>query len=524
MKVSDVSTMREMDRTAIEQYGISDELLMENAGGAAARVIMDNVPPAGRRFVIFCGMGNNGGDGFVVARKLHSNHAKVVVYLLGDPDKYKGAARLNYEILQRIPVRMERISSAGAARSETLHADAVVDGIFGTGLTRDVEGMFADVVELINDCGKPVFALDIPSGVNGDTGRVHGVAVRADATVTFGLPKLGNMLYPGFDLCGTIHVTHISFPLEIHDADTVEAEINEPSPLPRRNPAGHKGSFGQALFVAGARAYFGAPGFAAQAFMLAGGGYARLAAPKGIVPHVATRAPEIVFHPQEETDEGAIALANEKALLEVAGGMDMVVVGPGMSLDEEAQELVRRLCREIPVPLLIDGDGITAVADDPDAVRSRGAATVLTPHPGEMARLTGRNVGEVLADPVGMVRRLARELRTVVVLKIAHSLVATPQGGMYINMSGNSGMGSAGTGDVLTGTIAAMHCLGLPFTDAVRKGVFIHGFAGDLAAESLGEDGITARDVAGHLPLAMRMDREGIGEPFASKYAGVRVV
>jgi hydroxyethylthiazole kinase-like uncharacterized protein yjeF len=524
MKVSTVSEMKALDRTAIEKFGITEELLMENAGLAVYSVLSAEFGIRGRRFVVFCGVGNNGGDGLVVARKIHSNGGAVKVFILGDPGKFKGAAKTNLDIVSRLPVQVRQIQSLETIRQDVAHCDGIVDAIFGTGLTRDVGGLYRDAIALINESGKPVFSVDIPSGVNGDTGKVMGAAVKADTTVTFGLPKVGNVLFPGYELCGKLYVSHISFPPSTYDADSLRVEINQPVRLPPRDPNGHKGDFGEVLFIAGAASYFGAPYFAALSFLKAGGGYSRLAAPKSITPFIANKGSEIVFVPQRETGAGSIALQNKRALLALSERMDMVVLGPGLSLEEETQQLARELAREIDKPLLVDGDGITAVCKDLQVIKRRKAQTILTPHLGEMSRITRTSVGDIDANKIDVLQRTASDLNAVIVLKGAHSLIGYPDGRVFINMSGNSGMATAGSGDVLTGTIAAMFGLGLPVPDATRKGVFIHGLSGDLAARDKGEDGITAQDILDYLPLAVRMDREGMPEALGERYVGARVV
>lgn len=524
MKVSRVSEMRALDRTAIEEFGIVAELLMENAGQAVYFVLLKEFGIKGKNFVIFCGLGNNGGDGFVVARKIHSSGGAVKVFVLGDPGRFKGAAKINLDIVSRLPIEVRRIECAEAVKTEVVHCDGIVDAILGTGLTRDVAGLYRDVIELINESGKTVFSVDIPSGVHGDTGKVMGVAVEADYTITFGLPKIGNMLFPGYDLCGKLYVSHISFPPSIYNADTLKVEINHPVRLPTRDKDTHKGDFGEVLFVAGASSYFGAPYFAALSFLKAGGGYSRLAAPESIVPFIASKGSEIVFVPQVETSSGSIALQNKRTLLELSERMDMVILGPGLSLEKETQQLVRELAGEIDKPLLIDGDGITALCQDLQIVKGRKAETILTPHVGEMSRITKMSVREVDANKIDVLQRTARELNSTIVLKGAHSLVGYPDERVFINMSGNPGMATAGSGDVLTGTIAAMFGLGLSVQEAVRKGVFMHGLAGDLAAEDKGEDGITAQDILDYLPLAVKMDREGLKDRLRDRYIGAHVV
>ena len=502
-----------MDRQAIEQYGIVEEILMENAGLAAYRVLSAAVGIAGRRFLVVCGAGNNGGDGLVVARKIHSGGGDPRVAILSNPAGYRGAAKTNYDIVSRLGLKVRTIDDAGALDDDIRNCDAIVDAIFGTGLARPVTGRYGDVIQRINHSRKRVLSLDIPSGVEGDTGRILGIAVKADDTVTFGLPKIGNLLHPGCGQGGRLHVTHISFPPELYRSDALAVALNPPPDLPSRDPAGHKGSFGNVLFIAGAAAYFGAPYFSAAAFLKAGGGYARLAAPRSIVPATAQKASEIVFHPQAETDDGSIALENEPSLRTLAETVDMVVMGPGLSLNPETRKLVRSLAAAIPVPLLVDGDGITAAAENPDCIRRRKSPTLLTPHMGEMARLTGRAIDEIAADPVGILRRTAADLGAVVILKGPHSLIGFPGGRVLVNPSGNAGMATAGSGDVLTGTIAALVGLGMSVEGAAAGGVFLHGLSGDLAADSIGQDGMTAQDILEFLPLALKTAREEAASP-----------
>lgn len=524
MKVTTVSEMRKLDRTAIEQYGIKDEILMENAGEAVYFVILNELGIKDNKFVVFSGMGNNGGDGFVIARKIHSNGGDVKVFILGDPGRFKAAAKLNLDIVSRLPIEVHEIDSIERVKKDIAHCDVIVDAIFGTGLTRDVGGLYSDVIELINGSGKKIFAVDIPSGIHGDTGKVMGTAVKADYTITFGLPKIGNMLLPGNEFCGKLFLTHISFPPSMYERDSNKIEINDTPGLPARDQDGHKGDFGEVLFVAGAESYFGAPYFAALSFLKAGGGYSHLAAPRSMTPFIANKGSEIVFVPQKTTVAGSISIENKDALVALSEKMDMVVLGPGLSLDKETRQLARELAKEINKPLLIDGDGITALCEDPDIIMQRTGETILTPHLGEMSRITKMPVGRIDAGKIEALQQTAKELNAIIVLKGAHSLIGYPDGRVFINLSGNSGMATAGSGDVLTGTIAAMFGLGLPVQEAVRKGVFIHGFSGDLAAEEKGEDGITAQDILDYLPLAVKMDRQGLNKTFWDRYCGVRIV
>lgn len=514
MKVSRVSEMRELDRRAVEQFGIPTEVLMENAGEAVYFVIRRELGIEGKRFVVFCGSGNNGGDGFVVARKLLSNGGEVKAFLLTGREKYQGAARKNLDILSRFPVEIREIKSVAEIKGDLFAADAIVDAIFGTGLDRNVDGLYREVIQLINESGKKVFAIDIASGINGDSGQEMGISVKADCTVTLGLPKIGNLLYPGYGRGGRLYVTHISFPPSLYESDSIKVEIAKPMPLPERRPDTTKMDYGPVLVIAGAANYYWAPHASAYSCLKAGGGYVYLACPRSLAPAIARSGPEIVFQPQKETSSGSISSENKDALLELASRMKMVVLGPGLSLNEETQRLVQELAKEIEKPLLIDGDGLTAISKEPEIIKKRKSPTVLTPHLGEMARITGIERSEIERNRVDVLQQTSSRLNATIVLKGAHSLIGYPDGRVFINVAGaaggKAGMATAGSGDVLNGTIAAMYCLGLDIEEAVRTGVFIHGLAGDLAAKEKGPDGMTAGDILDSLPNAVRHYRENL--------------
>ncbi|MEN6373523.1 MAG: NAD(P)H-hydrate dehydratase [Smithella sp.] len=509
MKLASVEEMRLMDRRAMEELGIIEEILMENAALAAIHLLQKEFAIRGKNFVIFCGSGNNGGDGLAVARLIHSNGGLAKVYIIGDRKKYRGAAKTNLDIISKLPVNVVNLEAAAEARRDVTHCDMVIDAIFGTGLDREVRGVAAEVIDLINKGAQKVLSLDIPSGINGNTGEVMGTAVKANYTATFGLPKIGNLLYPGYEMCGKIFITHISFPPSFYGAKELQVETNSHILLPPRPADAHKGSMGDILFIAGAANYYGAPYYAAMSCLKSGGGYARLAAPQSIVGKLATKGREIVYLPQKETAAGSIALDNKQQLLDAAAQVDMVVIGPGLSLNNETVKLVRELCASIEIPVLIDGDGLTAIAENHAILPERKAPTILTPHMGEMARLTKKPVSAIYSHRINILQETAKKLNSIIVLKGAHSLIGQPDGSVYINLSGNPGMATAGSGDVLTGCIAAMFGMGLEPEEATRKGVFLHGYAGDLAAAAKGADGITASDILDFLPLALKNDRAG---------------
>ncbi|MBN2350647.1 MAG: NAD(P)H-hydrate dehydratase [Bacteroidales bacterium] len=524
MKISNVNEMRHLDHQATSEYGIPQEILMENAGQAAYYTILKETGIRNKNFVVFCGVGNNGGDGLVVARKIHSSGGNVTVFIIGDRSKYIGASKQNCSIVEKIQINVFDLQDISITKHIVQSADVIVDAIFGTGLDREVKGIQKDAIALINESHKTVFSLDIPSGVNGNTGEMMGATVKADYTITFGLPKLGNLLYPGFEQCGKLYVTHISFPPVLQNADVLKIAVNQPKPIPLRKKECHKGDFGKTLFIAGSSNYLGAPYFAALSFLKAGGGLSFLATPEIISAFIGNKGSEIVFIPQKNTVSGSISLDNKRQLLEFSEKADMVVIGPGLSLNNETQTLVRELCREIRKTLLIDGDGITAVAKDLDCIIKRSAPTILTPHAGEMASITKLNTEVLFKDKINVLQDTCHKLNSTIVLKGAHSLIGYPDKKIFVNLSGNPGMASAGSGDVLTGVIAAMSCLGFSTEDAVRMGVFIHGFAGDLAVKDKGEDGILASDIMEQLPVAMKSFRENIHSLTNDFYQNIYVI
>ena len=524
MKISNVNEMRNLDRRAIEEYGITQEILMENAGQAAYFTILKEFGIKNKNFVTFCGAGHNGGDGLVVTRKIYSNGGKVTVFILGDRSKFQGAAKQNFDIVSKLQINVIDLHDVSLALETINKSDAIIDAIFGTGLDREVKGKYEDVVNMINASRKTVFSIDIPSGINGDTGQVMGTAVKADYTTTFGLPKIGNLLYPGFEFGGKLSVTHISFPPVMQNSNHLKIATNDPKSIPARDKNTHKGSFGKVLFIAGSSNYLGAPYFSAMSFLKAGGGLSYLATPDNLVASIGNKGSEIVFFPQKHTPSGSISLENKQQLLKFSENVDMVVIGPGLSLNSETQKLVRELCAEIKKPLLIDGDGISAVANDWECIKNREAPTILTPHLGEMARIVGQSIEDISTNKINVLQNTAQELNATIVLKGAHSLIGYPDKNVFINLSGNPGMATAGSGDVLTGTIAAMYGLGFLINDAVSMGVFLHGFAGDLAAKDKGEDGLIASDIMDQLPASLRIYREEFNSVIEDHYHSIYII
>lgn len=508
MNIAWVKEIQRMDQDAVQKYGIRNELLMENAGMAVYRVISQNIGVKNKHFLLFCGTGNNGGDGLVTARKLYSNGASVKLCILNNPEKFHDAAQINWQIIQKLKIPVFITPKIEEIESLIKPDDILVDAIFGTGLTKDINGTYFQIVQIINQKNNPIISIDIPSGINGNSGAICGIGIKADYTVTFGLPKVGNILYPGYEYGGKLYTSHISFPPELYEDENLKIHINYPVIIPNRPANGHKGFFGNALFIAGAQNYFGAPYFSSLSFLKAGGGYSRLAAPASMIPYISLKASEVVFLPQSETKAGTISLDNFNELLEWSKKMDIIIIGPGLSLQEETQLLIQKLISEIDKPILIDGDGLTALSENPSVLKKRQSTTVLTPHLGEMARLTKKSIQEIKEDPIHIIQEFSQKFNSIIVLKGAHSIIGLPNHHIFINMTGNSGMASAGSGDVLTGTIAAMFTLGLPIELAVRQGTIAHGLAGDLAAQEKGEDGMIAQDIMESLPKTLKILRK----------------
>jgi hydroxyethylthiazole kinase-like uncharacterized protein yjeF len=514
MKVASVSEMRKMDQTAVKKYSIDEILLMENAGNAVFYAIEKEIGLKDKKFLILAGGGNNGGDGMVLGRKLHSNGAEVSLFLLTDEQKLKGITKKNFKILKKIGVSIKKKPNQKEIQKALDGNDVIIDAMLGTGLSGEVKGIYKKTIELVNKSGKKVLSVDIPSGINGDTGTIMGVAVKSDITVTFGLPKIGNLNYPGYEQWKKLYVSHISFPPELYKDKSLKTAINYPLALKERGKDTHKGSFGKCLFISGAKKYLGAPYFSAMSFLKSGGGLSYLATPESISTSIGKKGKELVLLPQKETKTGSLSKTNLKELIEFSKGVDFVVMGPGLSLDKETQELARSLIMKIKKPLLIDGDGLTALKGNIDILKKRKNLTVLTPHPAEFIRLFGGKTKETKTNRVQITREKSALYGCFIVFKGANSLIGCPDGEVFINLTGNPGMATAGSGDVLTGIIAAMLKV-VPgntekekFENAVRTGVLIHGLAGDFSAREKGEDGITATDILNSIPEAIKKYRQ----------------
>lgn len=487
--------------------GISAESLMERAGWEVARAAVAVAGGAyGRRAVVVCGKGNNGGDGLVAARHLARAGMRVSVVTVDEASGLREPAATNLLRLDEVDVRVRAFSTEGFAR-ELDRADVVVDAIFGTGFHGSPEGAFAEAIAVLNQGGAPVVAVDIPSGVNGETGAVEGEAVFADVTITFGAAKAGVVLFPGADRSGVVDVVDVGFPPDLVRADLrLVEEADVAGLLPAREPDAHKRTSGVVIVVGGSRSMTGAVCLAAEAAYRAGAGLVTVAVPEGILPVVQSMIAEATFLPLPETSEGTVAEEAAAILAERMSGVGAVAIGPGMTTNEETARFIRGVVRDCESPLVVDADALNAFGGRAAELAGRRSEAVLTPHAGELGRLAGVSSREVLADRVGHARKLAVETQSVVLLKGSRTLIASPGGSVSVNPTGDSVLATAGTGDVLTGTIAGLLARGLATADAATAGAYLHGMAGRMAGRELGE-GTTARDVLLNVARAARRVR-----------------
>lgn len=505
MKVVTAEQMRRIDRVTIEERGIPGAQLMEHAGGAVARQILERYREG--KVAVVAGKGNNAGDGFVVARLLAERGWPVTVLLLADPDELRGDALAMFRAMPE-NVNQVRINDAEQLKEALASCDLIVDAILGTGIQGAVRGLFGEAVEAINSARKVVVAVDIPSGLPASGEPIEGPVVRADLTVTMGLPKLGMVIHPGVEFAGKTAVARLDFPDDLINDPAITMELVEDRAigrrLPERPPAGHKGTFGSALIVGGSPGMTGAPVLASRAAMRSGVGLVFCAIAEALQPQVAARLLEELTIGLSSADGRNLDPSSLESLSGQLARMKAVAVGPGLGRAEQTQQFVRRAVVEIERPMVIDADGLNALGGHMDHLRERKASTILTPHPGEMSRLTGLPVYKIQSDRIGVARRLAHDFGVIVVLKGARTVVAEPGGCTFINPTGNTGLAKGGSGDVLTGLIVGLLAQTGDALGAALCGVFLHGLAADIAARSMPERAIVASDVIDHLPEAMR--------------------
>jgi NAD(P)H-hydrate epimerase len=524
MKILTSQQMKEIDRQTIEEIGIPGPVLMENAGLQIFRVLQALFPFFKKeKIVIVAGKGNNGGDGLVVARHLHNNGARPLVFLLASRIEVGGDAAINLRIGEKSKVKILEIPNPEAwkrRRKELEHASVIIDAIFGTGLTKPASGLQALAIADINKSAAFKLAVDIPSGLSSDTPEIIGPAVKADLTVTLAAPKIAHVFPPAEELVGDLYVADISVPPDLFSSPGLKLELIEKARLlpvfTRRKRDSHKGSYGHLLIIAGSLGKTGAAVMAARAALLSGAGLVTVATPASCLPIVARSVMELMTEPLAETAEKTLsAEALEKALA-LSRGKDALLIGPGISTNRSTCEFVWNLLPRVKAPVVIDADGLNILALKPGLLNRLPRPAILTPHPGEFGRLVGLSVPEVLKQKLDLVPAFARKHGVFLVLKGYRTLIADPRGNVYVNPTGNPGMATGGTGDVLSGLVASLLMQQKDPLQAALAAVYLHGLSGDLAAEKVGERAMVAGDLIRFLLRAMkRMEDEAAAKDFA---------
>jgi ADP-dependent NAD(P)H-hydrate dehydratase / NAD(P)H-hydrate epimerase len=507
MRVLNTQQMREADRVTIDEIGIPEIVLMENAGRqavAAMEAAFEDLPAS--KVAVLCGRGNNGGDGFVVARTLSQRGIEAMVFLLGSVSDVRGTARTNLEILGRVGVTVVEIANAQEWElhfTEVSECDLIVDAIVGTGFHGPLTGLLETVVGDVNGLGAPVVAIDLPTGVSADSHELEGEAIEASMTVTLAAPKIPLILPPADAYGGDLVIADIGIPaavIEELEGPWLEILTRERMRelVPTRAAESHKGDFGRVLVVAGSFGKTGAAHLTALGALKSGAGLVTIATPRSCVPTVAAMMPEYMTEPLEETAAGTIDFSAVDRVLDMKA--DVIAIGPGLGQDPSTAAFVQAVVERVGVPLVLDADALNAFAGDPERLAGRdGVDVIITPHPGEMARLLNVSIEQVQSDRLEHAREFAAAHRVHVVLKGHRTIIAGPEARSFVNLTGNPGMATGGTGDLLTGMIAAWFAQILDAEGACKLAVYLHGTAGDLAEADEGEAALLPTDIAARL-------------------------
>ncbi|HUA13761.1 MAG TPA: NAD(P)H-hydrate dehydratase [Verrucomicrobiae bacterium] len=514
MKIVTVAEMRAIDGATSERFGVPSLTLMENAGAAVAEHVLA-YHSAARRIVVLCGKGNNGGDGFVAARRLHQKGKTVQVILLADPSELKGDAALMYA---KLPVAAIAVHSSEELKTDrvrlSMPADLYLDSILGTGFKPPVTGLYADAIAMLNAVQAPIIAVDIPSGADADAMAPQpGLIARADSIITLTAARPAHVFSLLSD--GPTYVAGIGSPDEAIVSDlhlNVITARDFASLIQPRPVESNKGNYGHVLVVGGSVGKAGAAAMAGMSALRSGVGLATVAAPKSVLPTVAGFHPEVMTEPLPETDAGTIATSAGVRIEELLKNMTVLAIGPGISRDPHTATLVRSLVAHHKTPMVVDADGLNAFEGRTNELNGKGRTLVITPHPGEMARLAACSIADVQKDRLGVARRFAAEHQVIVVLKGHRTLVVQPDGEAWVNTTGNPGMSTGGTGDILTGMVAAMVAQAMARKSAAQDSshamlavcaaVHLHGLAGDVMLDSVGEHSMVATDLLRGLPEA----------------------
>jgi NAD(P)H-hydrate epimerase len=508
MYVVTAQQMKDMDRLTIESFGIPGIVLMENAARGATDSLYRHFPNfRSLKVGVAAGHGNNGGDGFVMARYLASANVSVNVYLLSKRKKVKGDAAVNLKLLDRMNVPVHEVTDVAAFESHQdrmRSCDLWIDAMLGTGLTSDVRGLFKEMITFLDAEKTPVLAVDIPSGLDSDTGKPRGCCVQATVTVTFGLPKIGHVMLPGSEFVGKLEIIDIGIPPGVVDEVGPDHYLLTREMITGafqdRDVQSHKGTTGHLLAIGGSPGKTGAAIMTSQAAMRVGTGLVTLGIPKSLNVAVESQLIEVMTEPLPENADQTLGLSAHQKILALLERKNALAIGPGMGAAKSTQNLVRKLIQTSRVPVVVDADGLNALVGNLSFLRKLKVPVVMTPHPGEMARLVGKTSSQVQEDRIGEARGFARTHGVHLVLKGAKTVIAHPDGAVFVNPTGNPGMASGGMGDVLTGIISGLIAQGLPAWEAVNAGVYLHGCAADALARSMGPVGFLASDLIDILP------------------------
>lgn len=514
--------MREMDRRTIESFGVPGRVLMENAGLGATRVMRDYFPGLeGKRVGVLAGSGNNGGDGFVMARYLSFRGVKVTVFLMAAKRRVTGDAKANLALLDPLDVsvlEVEDSQSLKGKKNTMRRQDVWVDALLGTGLKDDVRGHLREAIDFVNRLNKPVLAVDVPSGLNADTGQICGTCIRAKVTATFGFAKLGLRVFPGAGRSDSVEVIDIGIPPFVAAAVNPRQFLLTGAALEGcldvRDPEAHKGTTGHVLVIAGSPGKTGAAAMAAMAAMRAGAGLVTLGVPESLNMVVEPQLTEVMTVPLPETEDQSLDASAMATVLPLLAGKRCLAIGPGLGTGDGARQLLIGLLQKVRAPLVIDADGLNLLAANPDVLKKVRAPVVVTPHPGEMARLLHSSTQHVQQDRAGAARTFAGAFGVHVVLKGAATLIAHPDGDVHVNTTGNAGMASGGMGDVLTGLIAGFAGQGYPVETAAKLGVYLHGRAADHLFETRGPFGFLATEVMQRIPEEIDLLLKNCADPW----------
>jgi hydroxyethylthiazole kinase-like uncharacterized protein yjeF len=518
MRLVTSSQMRNIDEKTIEVVGIPGLQLMEKAGKGVAEVAREMLgDPAGKKVIIFCGRGNNGGDGFVVGRYLAQWGAQVKFFLTAKKDEIKGDAKTNLKKAQDLKLSVHEILNEKEIPSP-VEAHLIVDALFGTGFEGEITGYLKNLVERINASGIPVLSVDIPSGLHSDTGEFTGVCIKATRTVTMALPKIGHFFFPGKAISGKVSVVDIGVPPQVVEEENIDLNLITEDEvrrmIPHRPPDAYKGTCGRVVLIAGSTGLTGAASLASLSSLRTGAGMAVLGIPKTLNPILEEKLTEVMTKPLPDVrKKGALALRGLGEVRELLKWGDCCAIGPGLGQHFETSELVRRLVSKLQMPAVIDADGLNAIAKDTSILKECKAPLILTPHIGELSRLNGVPIPEIARDRKKYASDFVKEYNCVLVFKGATTIISEPGGQTYVNPTGNAGMATAGSGDVLTGILVGLlaQMLMLRKGEDIKKimldtacaGVFIHGLTGDLVKEEKGEMGMIAGDLMEKIPEAL---------------------